>query len=80
MSVPVNELEGDAIVGKTKREEIEYSVKNNGNILHPPETEMLALDSYRKSPNRGAGASRPKRCYTSPQGEIYFKATSKNPV
>ena len=35
--------------------------------------ELLELDQYRRSPNRGAGASRPKRNYTSPQGEIYFK-------
>ena len=34
---------------------------------------LLDLDQYRRSPNRGAGASRPKRNYTSPQGEIYFK-------
>ena len=39
----------------------------------PLEIELLKLDSYRMSPNRGAGASRPKRNYTSPQGEIYFK-------
>jgi hypothetical protein len=41
--------------------------------LHPSETELLTLDNYRRSPNRGAGASRPKRNYTSPYGEIYFK-------
>jgi len=41
--------------------------------MHHPETELLALDKYHHSPNRGAGASRPKRNYTSPQGEIYFK-------
>jgi len=38
----------------------------------PPLT-ILNLDQFRRSPNRGAGASRPKRNYTSPQGEIYFK-------
>ena len=38
-----------------------------------PEKELLKLEQYRRSPNRGAGASRPKRSYTSPQGEIYFK-------
>ena len=41
--------------------------------INHPETELLALDNYRRSPNRGAGASRPKRNYTSPHGEIYFK-------
>ena len=45
----------------------------NNDILYPPESELLALDNFRKSPNRGAGASRPKRNYTSPHGEIYFK-------
>ena len=34
---------------------------------------LLILEKYRKSPNRGAGASRPKRVYSSPRGEIYFK-------
>jgi len=37
------------------------------------EEELLDLEQYRRSPNRGAGASLPKRCYSSPQGEIYFK-------
>ena len=41
--------------------------------INHSETEPFALDNYRRSPNRGAGASRPKRNYTSPQGEIYFK-------
>jgi len=41
-------------------------------------TTMLELDQFRKSPNRGAGASRPKRNYTSPQGEIYFKFNLTN--
>ena len=41
--------------------------------INHPETELLALDNYRPSPNRGAGASRPKRNYTSPHGEVYFK-------
>ena len=42
-------------------------------ILETSDTELLNLDQYRRSPNRGAGASRPKRNYTSPHGEIYFK-------
>ena len=46
---------------------------NNHNVLEPPDNELLDLDMCRRSPNRGAGASRPKRSYTSPQGEIYFK-------
>ena len=46
--------------------------------LYPLEAELLALDNYRMSPNRGAGASRPKRNYTSPQGEIYFKFNISN--
>ena len=51
-----------------------YSMTNSGvNFPHPSNTELLALDTYRRSPNRGAGASRPKRNYTSPHGEIYFK-------
>ena len=35
--------------------------------------ELLELDKYRRSPMPIAGASRPKRCYTTPSGEIYFK-------
>ena len=50
-----------------------YTNKHNNNFVHPSETELLLLDSYWLSPNRGAGASRPKRNYTSPQGEVYFK-------
>ena len=66
--------ERGAIVDKTKYEEKESSVENYvNNLIHPSETELLALDNYRKSPNRGASASRPKRSYTSAQGEIYFK-------
>lgn len=34
---------------------------------------LLDFSHYRTSLNRGAGASRPKRVYTSPRGEIYFK-------
>ena len=53
--------------------------KLNGlEILAPSATELLDLDNYRKSPNRGADASRPKRNYTSPQGEIYFKFDMTN--
>jgi len=44
-------------------------------------TELLELDQYRRSPNLGAGASRPKRVYTSSQGEIFFKFDiSKNEI
>ncbi|MCL2603287.1 MAG: phosphatidylinositol 4-kinase [Defluviitaleaceae bacterium] len=42
------------------------------NLSIPDET-LLDLSHYRKSLNRGAGASRPKRVYTSPRGEVYFK-------
>jgi hypothetical protein len=34
---------------------------------------LLYLDQYRKSPQSFAGASRPKRVYTTPKGDIYFK-------
>jgi len=53
-------------------------MKNNEFEILVPVTELLDLDSYRRSPNRGAGASRPKRNYTSPQGEIYFKFDMTN--
>ena len=36
-------------------------------------TTLLKLDQYRISPMPAAGASRPKRCHTTPRGEIYFK-------
>jgi len=50
-------------------------------FIKPPVTELLDLDRHRRSPNRGAGASRPKRNYTSPQGEIYFKfGLTKNEI
>jgi hypothetical protein len=51
---------------------------NELELFVPPVTEMLDLDIYRWSQNRGAGASRPKRNYTSPQGEIYFKFDMTN--
>jgi hypothetical protein len=42
------------------------------------DAELLDLDKYRRSPNRGAGASRPKYVFTSPQGDIYFKFKMTN--
>jgi hypothetical protein len=37
------------------------------------ETVMLELSQFRRSPTPGASASRPKRCFTTPSGEVYFK-------
>ena len=45
----------------------EKEIKKNKN------EDLLELDNYRRSPMPIAGASRPKKCYTTPSGEIYFK-------
>jgi hypothetical protein len=61
----------DAIAGAV-RQLIDGETLFN-DVLLASETELLELDQYPKSPNRGASASRPKRSFTSPHGEVYFK-------
>jgi len=42
-------------------------------MAYPADNELLDIEWYSRSPNRGAGATRPKRSYTSQLGEVYFK-------
>jgi hypothetical protein len=53
--------------------QITTGISRDNGVVNPFDTELLDLDQYRKSPNRGAAASCPKRSYTTPQGDIYFK-------
>ena len=46
---------------------------SSSGMAYPADDELLEIERYSRSPNRGAGATRPKRSYTSPYGEVYFK-------
>jgi hypothetical protein len=52
---------------------IEFEPSNLFNVENVKKEILLVLDNYRKSPAMLAGASRPKRCYTTPSGDLYFK-------
>jgi len=49
------------------------SFSSCADVVYPSDAELLDMEQFRRSPNRGSGATRPKRNYTTPQGEVYFK-------
>ena len=42
-------------------------------VVYPSEVKLLDMEQYRRSPNRGSGATRPKRNYTTPQGDVVIR-------